>query len=531
MKKKDVELCRSTVRKLSSTTCNDKIYLFLKPVDFQTAPGYRELVKTPMDLATLSQNLEEGRYKSRSDFFADARLIFENAIVYNENLDSDWIVPVAKSMLEMCLEEEAGGNEKNVSVEKEELQAVSGSVVVEEEAVKSNKRKASAGRQRMLPGTSGRKTPTGKTGAGKATTNEKSIANGRRDKRQKKKELVLAVKNGIEKPPGQNTERQNKSIEEKATSPKRNNIQNPLPNDGSFDTWVKFGEGGGYGISVGEWKRVHSWVVEVRSKPDVVADRVALHRLVVEMKKHSEFKTARDEWVKVLPPFHRPNFFWCTLMLMMATPKVPDTKIIDVFGKLFKNQVVDEDWVIELGQSKLAKLLQPMGMQNQNAKYIIQAAVDMKKMKQSPRDYRQLAKILGVGPKIALVTIQETTGQAQGIPCDIHMCRIFTILDWIPSSNENNDTSSCLDIVESENKKQGNYNYEMARAAMEGWFPASSWSELNQTWAGLGQLLNLELGSKVVAEYVDKETASVESPWRVADKASFIKILVAYSKL
>jgi hypothetical protein len=33
------------------------------------------------------------------------------------------------------------------------------------------------------------------------------------------------------------------------------------------------------------------------------------------------------------------------------------------------------------------------------------------------------------------------------------------------------------------------YNYEMCRASMEGWFPRDLWAEMNQTWAGLGQLL------------------------------------------
>ena len=60
---------------------------------------------------------------------------------------------------------------------------------------------------------------------------------------------------------------------------------------------------------------------------------------------------------------------------------------------------------------------------------------------------------------------------------------------------------------------------------MEGWFPVSCWFELNRNWAGLGQLLNIQSSKKVMAEYVDRETASLDSPWRVVDKASFIEIL------
>jgi hypothetical protein len=46
--------------------------------------------------------------------------------------------------------------------------------------------------------------------------------------------------------------------------------------------------------------------------------------------------------------------------------------------------------------------------------------------------------------------------------------------------------------LETERGKKGKTDnqYKVARACMEGWFPKIAWSELNQTWAGLGQLLN-----------------------------------------
>jgi hypothetical protein len=62
------------------------------------------------------------------------------------------------------------------------------------------------------------------------------------------------------------------------------------------------------------------------------------------------------------------------------------------------------------------------------------------------------------------------------------MCQEFTALGWVPPSNE----SSLAGFL---SKKEA-YNYEMCRASMEGWFPRDLCAEMNQTWAGLGQLLN-----------------------------------------
>jgi endonuclease III len=318
-------------------------------------------------------------------------------------------------------------------------------------------------------------------------------------------------------------------IPAKATPP--NVSSHPrLPVDGEFETWRQFGESGGYKISRPQWDRLCSWVRELRRSPDVIADRVAFHQLIVSMKQSTNLATARDKWGEVLPAPNSPNFFWATLMLMLCTPLVPDTKIIEVFGPLFKEHHVDEKWVVELGTKKLAEILEPLGMFNKSAANITLAAHHMLELSREPRDYRDLLELEGVGPKIALVTIQEAHGKAQGVPCDVHMCRIFTLLNWIPSFVEE-ESSSCLDMLEAKKTGGEKYNYELARAAMEGWFPSSVWAELNQTWAGLGQLLNDAESRVVMCDFVDKATSNFDSPWRLGDKASFRSILSEYLTL
>jgi endonuclease III len=349
---------------------------------------------------------------------------------------------------------------------------------------------------------------------------ERKISNHLPNKGTPKKKAATSKKNP--------TPRKKAETPQKATTTSK--TQPPtalLPTDGEFETWRKFGDSGGYNISKPQWIRLCSWVAERRSKPDVIADHVAFHRLIVSMKQETKLATPRDAWADVLPPSNSPNFFWATLMLMICTPLVPDTKIIEVFGALFRENHVTEEWVLNFGEKNLTEKLATLGMQKKSSSNIMNAAKHMSSLSREPRDYRELQILDGVGPKIALVTIQEAHGKAQGVPCDVHMCRIFKLLNWIPSFAEK-ESGSCVDILENIKTGDDKYNYEVARAAMEGWFPPSYWMELNQTWAGLGQLLNDQQSRIIMANYIDIATSSLDSPWRVADKASFIQILRQY---
>ncbi|XP_068320204.1 transcription factor GTE7-like [Pyrus communis] len=60
-------------------------WIFNRPVDVVTLGlhDYYDIIKKPMDLGTVKTNLAKGLYSSPSDFAAEVRLTFENAMRYN----------------------------------------------------------------------------------------------------------------------------------------------------------------------------------------------------------------------------------------------------------------------------------------------------------------------------------------------------------------------------------------------------------------------------------------------------------------
>ncbi|XP_055245101.1 bromodomain-containing protein 8 isoform X7 [Gorilla gorilla gorilla] len=58
---------------------------FLKPVSERQAPGYKDVVKRPMDLTSLKRNLSKGRIRTMAQFLRDLMLMFQNAVMYNDS--------------------------------------------------------------------------------------------------------------------------------------------------------------------------------------------------------------------------------------------------------------------------------------------------------------------------------------------------------------------------------------------------------------------------------------------------------------
>ncbi|CAN6609351.1 histone acetyltransferase Gcn5p [Trichomonascus vanleenenianus] len=68
---------------LSEMQNHPSAWPFAQPVNRDEVPDYYEVIKEPMDLATMEQRLEADVYQSLEDFLNDARLVFNNCRSYN----------------------------------------------------------------------------------------------------------------------------------------------------------------------------------------------------------------------------------------------------------------------------------------------------------------------------------------------------------------------------------------------------------------------------------------------------------------
>jgi endonuclease III len=73
----------------------------------------------------------------------------------------------------------------------------------------------------------------------------------------------------------------------------------------------------------------------------------------------------------------------------------------------------------------------------------------------------------GVGAKIGLLTVQTVFQLVQGVPCDVHLYRVFSVLGWAPHPTGFIPETACATLK----SKEPNYDYEFCRGAIEGWFP------------------------------------------------------------
>ncbi|KAL6634032.1 hypothetical protein ACP70R_026703 [Stipagrostis hirtigluma subsp. patula] len=74
--------CDTILKKLMTQKCS---HIFNVPVDVVKLqiPDYFDIIKHPMDLGTIRKKLDSGSYASPSEFAADVRLTFNNAMTYN----------------------------------------------------------------------------------------------------------------------------------------------------------------------------------------------------------------------------------------------------------------------------------------------------------------------------------------------------------------------------------------------------------------------------------------------------------------
>ncbi|XP_064494997.1 bromodomain adjacent to zinc finger domain protein 2A isoform X1 [Pseudopipra pipra] len=78
----DLTFCEIILMEMES---HEDAWPFLEPVNPRLVPGYRKIIKNPMDFATMRTRLLRGGYSSSAEFEADALLVFDNCQTFNED--------------------------------------------------------------------------------------------------------------------------------------------------------------------------------------------------------------------------------------------------------------------------------------------------------------------------------------------------------------------------------------------------------------------------------------------------------------
>ncbi|XP_054685062.1 bromodomain adjacent to zinc finger domain protein 2B isoform X8 [Grus americana] len=82
---KDLALCSMILSELET---HEDAWPFLLPVNLKLVPGYKKVIKKPMDFSTIRDKLSSGQYPNLEAFSLDVRLVFDNCETFNED-DSD----------------------------------------------------------------------------------------------------------------------------------------------------------------------------------------------------------------------------------------------------------------------------------------------------------------------------------------------------------------------------------------------------------------------------------------------------------
>uniref|UniRef100_A0A3P9JHB5 Bromodomain adjacent to zinc finger domain 2B n=1 Tax=Oryzias latipes TaxID=8090 RepID=A0A3P9JHB5_ORYLA len=79
---RDLGLCRVLLAELER---HQDAWPFLTPVNLKSVPGYRKIIKKPMDFSTIREKLVSSQYQNLETFIIDVNLVFDNCEKFNED--------------------------------------------------------------------------------------------------------------------------------------------------------------------------------------------------------------------------------------------------------------------------------------------------------------------------------------------------------------------------------------------------------------------------------------------------------------
>lgn len=197
------------------------------------------------------------------------------------------------------------------------------------------------------------------------------------------------------------------------------------------------------------------------------------------------FHFPRAEWEKWLNPVRGKHKAFCAILLMVLTARTSDTRVKRTIRKLIhelQRGGMDPKSILvrfraDTYEDTVRKLDKIVKM-TKFASYLIQIAMVCYLLEDIPSTYASLTCLTGVGPKMADAVMYAAHRKITGIPCDVHMIKMFPALGWCPKEESDADGSKVAEYV-------------------MGWMPEDHWLHLNHTFAGLGQLLNSKGKNKV----------------------------------
>uniref|UniRef100_A0A8C6LBC8 Bromodomain adjacent to zinc finger domain 2B n=1 Tax=Nothobranchius furzeri TaxID=105023 RepID=A0A8C6LBC8_NOTFU len=79
---RDLGLCRLLLAELER---HQDAWPFLTPVNLKSVPGYKKVIKKPMDFSTIREKLVSSQYQNLETFIIDVNLVFDNCEKFNED--------------------------------------------------------------------------------------------------------------------------------------------------------------------------------------------------------------------------------------------------------------------------------------------------------------------------------------------------------------------------------------------------------------------------------------------------------------
>jgi len=137
------------------------------------------------------------------------------------------------------------------------------------------------------------------------------------------------------------------------------------------------------------------------------------------------------------------------------------------------------DCVLQLTEEEIDRLICKVGFHQRKASFILRTTRLLKDKFNGdvPDIVEDLTSLPGVGPKMALLTLQVAWNKTVGIGVDVHVHRICGRLRWI-------------------SRAAAASTPEHARKELEEWLPREYWRPINKLFVGFGQTICLPVKPK-----------------------------------